>query len=188
MRLAWWLYPQSLAAVGKSRRTLAQNARTMRPHISTLLGEGMVSLVSALPHFAALIGVSCVFVVPWSVYSIQLSIWRPQERGLRLFRVGVWVSLLGIAALVHVHRHTSTQANVNPIAAAISNYIDLIGKCPAELAQVGYSTEDLRAAAGGLSSYHCADGNPTLVYASTYRVFETETYDFEERVWRHDYD
>lgn len=188
MRLAWWLYTQSLAAVGKSSRTLAQNARTMRPHISTLLGAGMVSLVSALPHFAALIGVSCVFVVPWSVYSIQRSIWRPQERGLRLFKVGVWVSLLGIAALVHVYRHTSTQANVDQIATAINKYIDLNGTCPAELAQVGYSTEALHAAAGGRSAYHCADGNPALVYASTYQVFETETYDFQKRVWRHDYD
>ena len=114
----------------------------------------MVGLISAQPHFAGLIGVSCVFVVPWSVYSIQRSIWRPQERELRLFRVGVWVSLLGIAALVHVHRHTSTQANVDQIATAISKYVDLNGTCPAELAQVGYSKEALHAAAGDRSSYH----------------------------------
>jgi hypothetical protein len=160
----------------------------MRQHMPTLLGAGTVSLVSAQPQLAGFIALACIFVVPWSFYSIQRSIWRPQERGLRLFKVCVWVSLLGIATLVHVDRHISTQAKVNPIATAINKYIDLNGKCPAELAQVGYSTEALRAAAGGLSFYHCTDGNPTLVYISTYQVFETEAYDFKKRVWRHDYD
>ena len=158
---------------------------------SGLMNTIFVSLLVTLLLVQRHCGFMLIFVlfalIPSFAYSCYRCIRFPVERKLRIQKAIVWG--VAVAAIVSAHAvmYQSAMSYAQSVAEKVEAYISSHGSCPTGLEDVGISKSTFKEHLG-LGGYVCENQKPILFYASTYLPFETESYDFAHREWRHNYD
>jgi hypothetical protein len=127
-------------------------------------------------------------LIPWFLYSVYVIARPPACRSVQATKVALWV--VGVSAVLGIHYrlHLNTKARATEVVSAIRQYASERGTYPPNLEAVGLSSTQLTSKLGRSSAYGIESGNPHFFYASTYIPFSTESYDFQNNVWKHAWD
>ncbi|MFY9261197.1 MAG: hypothetical protein WAO71_11895 [Gallionella sp.] len=150
----------------------------------TLMWASLMTLFLAMPHAGFMLYLAVIPLSIWTLYSIYLSVRKPELRANQLTRVSIWLLAVALVVGIHYFRHITTRQAADEVVAAIKSYTATHGQCPAELEDIGISPQQLRDKLG-YSGYRCEAGEPHLFYAATYIVFDTYSYDFGKGLWKY---
>ena len=153
----------------------------------TLLASLLVVLLLAQKHCGFMLIFVLLVLIPSFAYSSYRCIRFPVERKLRIQKAGVWCIAVSVIVSVHLVMYQSAKNYAQSVAEKVEAYISSHGSCPTELEEVGISKGAFKEHLG-LGGYLCENQKPFLTYASTYVPFETESYDFVQHEWKHNYD
>ncbi|MDD2775947.1 MAG: hypothetical protein PHU06_08330 [Gallionella sp.] len=150
----------------------------------TLMWASLMTLSLAMPHVGFMLYLVVIPLSIWTLYSLYLSVRKPELRANQLTRVSIWLLAVALVVGIHYFRHITTRQSADEVVAAIKSYTATHGLCPVTLDDVGFSQEQLQDSLG-MAGYGCDDGNPHFFYKVTYIVFDTYSYDFSKGVWKY---
>lgn len=151
---------------------------------ASLLAAGLMVLILGQKHAGFMLYVIVLPLLIWIPYSAYVMVRKPDIRALQLARVSIWIVAIALVAGIHYIRHNTTRHSAEEIVSAIDKFSAMHGHCPANLDEVGISSEQLRKKLG-MSGYSCDEGTPHLFYAATYIVYDTYHYDFKRGSWEY---
>ena len=151
---------------------------------SSLLAAAFMVLILGQEHLGFMLYVVVLPLLIWIPYSAYVMVRKPDIRAQQFVRVFIWIVAIALVTGIHYIRHKTTRHSAEEIVSAIDSFSATHGHCPANLDEIGISSEQLREKLG-MSGYSCDKGNPHLFYAATYIVFDTYHYDFKTGSWKY---
>ena len=153
----------------------------------TIFAASIVTIFLCQPHNGFIAFFEVIILIPWVIMWIWRSIKTPELRLLYAVKMCIWILSIGITISVHFFIAYKTRQKAQMVVNAILDYHRSHGSYPPDIQTIGYSKDDLRSMIG-MNGYSFNQNKPNFYYASTYMIFETESYDFSKREWQHNYD
>lgn len=150
----------------------------------TLFWATLMTVLLAMPHAGFMLYLVVIPLSLWTLYSIYLSVRKPELRANQLTRMSIWLLAVALVVGIHYIRHITTRQSADEVVAAIKSYTVTHGLCPVELEDIGIDPQQLQDKLG-MAGYSCQDGKPHFFYKVTYIVFDTYSYDFNKGVWKY---
>jgi hypothetical protein len=150
----------------------------------SLMWASLMTLFLAMPHSGFMLYLAVIPLSIWTLYSIYLSVRKPELRANQLTRVSIWLVVVALVVGIHYFRHVTTRQSADEVVSAINRYSATHGTCPATLDEMGFSRQQLRDKLG-MAGYGCEEGKPYFFYAVTYIPFDTFDYDFSKGAWKY---
>ncbi len=125
-----------------------------------------------------------IFLIPLSLYSAFIMYKKKDERKLRATKLAIWAVAIAVILATHYNRHINTRMVANAIVASIEKYKSDTGDYPDNLEIIGVSNQHLRKQLGRFR-YNYRNGKASLFYRVTYIIYDTYSYDFEQKEWQY---
>ncbi|MFZ6653943.1 hypothetical protein [Undibacterium sp. TJN19] len=164
--------------------TLQKLYTKFRPLASCIAGVSFITLTLMQRHFGFALILVMLFWLPWLFYSIYIMGRHPPQRTLRGAKIAIWLTGFAIIIAGHIWMASVARQYANQAVASIEQYRQEKGHYPPDSATAGLSRQWLRKHLG-TTAYGINEGKPYFVYASTYIVFDLESYDFSNGQWQH---
>ena len=152
------------------------------PIVGAVVGAAAVTFFAASPGGGFMIYLIAPFLLIWLLYSLYIFWRRPERRRTHGIATGIW--LLAVAAIAGLHTWYYHQAreSADALVAAVVQFRQQHGVWPSSAAALGIDEKQdgMRAARVG---YFLKDGRPNVMYASTFQMFATYSYNFETQQW-----
>jgi hypothetical protein len=154
----------------------------LRPLITTVLACAIVAFLTWPVHGGFIV----FFVLPvmafWVPYSCYV-MWRyPARRRLRAIQLSLWLLVVGTTGGLHWHYSASARSAADAVVKAVLTYKELRGSYPLRLEDAGV----VLGKSGGVwhIGYVVDERNThSLVYPTTFTVFEAYSFEFEQGRW-----
>jgi hypothetical protein len=121
-------------------------------------------------------------VIVWLIYSAFVVWRRPTDRRLQIAKACACLAALGIITTAQWYHYYSARTAANQILAKLEAFKHRHGKYLGSLGEV-HVAEGPLTFPQGLSYELDPTGNPSLVYMSTFAIFDIYDYDFGKHEW-----
>ena len=141
-----------------------------------------IALVMTVPVRAGFLMVLFIpFIFVTLVLNVIAIIRKPERRRLSITRVVVWLVVPMIVGIAHWYWYRASRTDANVAAAAVIRYKAQTGSWPKSLQEAGIA--DPRFGKRWMLGYLPDAQRPFMVYAATFMMFDSYTYNFEENRW-----
>lgn len=121
----------------------------------------------------------------WLAWSAYVIVRQPYARLAQVICIFVWLVALVLVIGAHYLRHELVRSDANQVVREIDRYIGNYGRCPAQLAALGFKPQDLIDRLGENFGYGCEGRKPKFSYVATFTIFDTFDYDFDRDNWKY---
>jgi hypothetical protein len=152
----------------------------------TLIAAGIITFFLCQRHAGFRIYLQVFILIPWIIGSAWKIIVNPKIRWLQTAKILIWLLSVAIITGSHYFLASRTRARAQEIVNAIAAYHATHGVYPESgyLESIGYTKDKIRSMVG-MGGYLIENDKPSFFYASTYIIFETDSYNFNTRQWEH---
>lgn len=117
-----------------------------------------------------------------------LAAWRvPEQRAVRLTALLIVLLSVLIVGGCHAIHHQRARAEADRVVAVIERFYAQNQRYPNTLDELGFDPKVLRQSLGWYG-YNVHEGNPFLVYSTTFVLFDKWAYDFGKNKWAYEAD
>jgi hypothetical protein len=150
--------------------------------IAAVVGSAGLLFLTWRPRGGFVIFFAAAFLLVWLPYSGYV-IWRyPPRRRLQIIKVCVWLVAFGGSCALHWRYYNMARLEANQIVQAVASYKRQHGVYPDRLEDVGVHLDEH---GGPWHIGYVVSDTHTLIYPSTFRVFDAYLYRFEEGRWKY---
>ena len=147
----------------------------------TLILAGLMVAVTVPRHAGFLVFLWLALFSVRLLHAIFVMVREPSRRGELGVRLGIWVVAFAAIGAWHGYWTRAARLDADRVVASIARYQSQHGTYPENLRQLGLDEKGLRRQ--WMLGYHLDKQEPTLVYASTFGLFDAYVYDFPKHQW-----
>lgn len=152
------------------------------PIVGAVVGAAAFTFFAASPGGGFMVYLIAPFLLIWLLYTVYIFWRRPERRRTHGIATGIWLLAIAVIAGLHTWYYQQARKSADALVAAVAQFKQQHGVWPASEAALGIDDKRPRSHMQS-ASYFLKDGSPKVMYASTFQMFATYSYNFETQQW-----
>ena len=146
------------------------------------IGAAFVAFMAAQVHLGYMIFFPIIVLVIWALYNLVRSRRQP-ERVKRPFfiKIGLWLLAIATVFVNHWYLAEAARQDGELLAMHVLQFKSQHGAYPKDMEEAGVA--DPTFGRRWMMGYSFSEGEPYLIYASTFTPFDSYSYDFDSKQW-----
>ncbi len=153
------------------------------PELKAVPAAIVFALIFGQIHCGFVVVFFLPFFMVYFIYCAFIALRRPLERKVTSARAATWACALLAVAVSHWYWFVASRADANRVVSAVIEYRNRTGNYPPDLAAVGIEVKQLESK--WMLGYRLWHGQPSVLYAATFIIFDTYDFDFDAQTWRY---
>lgn len=146
------------------------------------IGAAFVAFMAAQLHLGYMIFFPIIVLVIWVLYNLFRSRREPQRIKRPFFiKIGLWLLAIAVVFVSHWYLGRAARQDGELLAIHVLQFRSLHGTYPKNMAEAGVT--DPSFGRRWRMGYGLSEGQPYLIYASTFTPFDSYSYDFDSKQW-----
>jgi predicted PurR-regulated permease PerM len=154
-----------------------------RPALSAVPAAVAFAFVFGQIHFGFMAAFFLPFLLAYFIYCGFIAIRRPLDRKVIAAKAATWACALLAVAITHWYWFVASRADANRVVSAVIGYRNRTGNYPPDDAALGIEIKPLESK--WMLGYHLWHGQPSVLYAATFIIYDAYEFDFDSRTWRY---
>jgi len=154
-----------------------------RKYLSTLLGALLAFFLVGTNHGGFMLFFLIAILLIWAFYNLIRGRTQPERRRPFAVKCLLWLVTLVIIVGNHVYLFQASRRDADFLASKVLIFKTAHGRYPVDMQEAGITDPDF--GRHWMLHYDAANGQPFMLYAATFIVFDTYDYDFQTRQWRY---